>query len=199
MVLILLFSFVVVMLAFVVWFCVRNVTNHVENKPEPVELPEPLESVEQSVHRGEFDESAESLQAPGAIESLEQSELPEPFEEEENSDNDIIKQLGELFQTRIIDSKAFLDPNLNMEKAAKLINTNRTYISKVVNIQYGLPYRDLMGKLRLEYSKKLLLEEPNETMVSIAKKCGFLASNQFIRKFREQEGVTPTVWRSSQL
>ena len=189
MVLILLLSFVAAVLVAVVWFSVKNLNQTVKSEPEQVEAVD-------EVGLSDEVEPVELFDLPGQTEMSHDSEsfqdIPEP-------QNESLILLGQLFQTRIIDAKAFLDPNFSMQDAARMLNTNRTYISKVVNMQYGASFKELIARLRLDYSKKILLEEPNETMVCVAKKCGFLASNQFIRKFREQEGVTPLVWRSSQM
>ena len=64
-------------------------------------------------------------------------------------------------------------------------------------MKYGVSFREYLNTLRIEHAKKLLMSEPNSSMVSISGRCGFYGANQFIRKFREMEGVTPTVWRAS--
>ena len=86
---------------------------------------------------------------------------------------------------------------MTMEEMASRIGTNRTYISRIVNMKYGVSFREYLNTLRIEHAKKLLMSEPNSSMVSISGRCGFYGANQFIRKFREMEGVTPTVWRAS--
>ena len=87
---------------------------------------------------------------------------------------------------------------MSIDEISQRLNTNRTYVSKLVNIYYGMPFRDYLNKLRLDYSKELMAAEPDAVIDYIAAKSGFQSSTQFIRKFRETEGVTPTVWRTLQ-
>ena len=42
-----------------------------------------------------------------------------------------------------------------------------------------------------------MTDEPDASLEYIAVKSGFQSSTQFIRKFRETEGITPTVWKAT--
>jgi len=106
-------------------------------------------------------------------------------------------KLASGFQDMIVTKQAFLNPSLSIEEVANSLNTNRTYVSKLVNIEYGLPFRDYINKLRLDYAKSLITDEPDTSMDYIAAKSGFQSATQFIRKFKEVEGITPAVWRSN--
>lgn len=104
----------------------------------------------------------------------------------------------ESFRQVMIEEQGFLNPSMTIDEISKTLNTNRTYVSKLVNIYYGVPFRDYLNNLRLDYAKRLLMDEPDAVIDYVAAKSGFQSSTQFIRKFRETEGVTPTVWRTLQ-
>ena len=93
----------------------------------------------------------------------------------------------------------YLNPSLTIEEIARVLNTNRTYVSKLVNLYYGMSFRDYLNTKRLEYSKQLMTDEPDASLDYISAKSGFQSSTQFIRKFRETEGLTPTVWKQTLL
>jgi len=101
------------------------------------------------------------------------------------------------FKQHMEKEHGFLNPMLTIEEIAHTLNTNRTYVSKLVNLYYGMPFRDYLNKLRLDYSKQLMADEPDASLEYIAVKSGFQSSTQFIRKFRETEGVTPTIWKQT--
>lgn len=101
------------------------------------------------------------------------------------------------FKQHMEKEQGFLNPMLTIEEIAHTLNTNRTYVSKLVNLYYGMPFRDYLNKLRLDYSKQLMADEPDASLEYIAVKSGFQSSTQFIRKFRETEGVTPTIWKQT--
>lgn len=108
-------------------------------------------------------------------------------------------KLIESFNNYMVKERGFLNPSLTIEEIAAVLNSNRTYVSKVVNLSYGMPFRDYLSKLRLDYSKQLMVDEPDASLEYIATKSGFQSSTQFIRKFRETEGITPTVWKQTQM
>lgn len=91
----------------------------------------------------------------------------------------------------------YLNPALSIEEIARVLNTNRTYVSKLVNLYYGMPFRDYLNKKRMDYARQLMMDEPDAALDYIAAKSGFQSSTQFIRKFRETEGITPTVWKAT--
>ena len=101
------------------------------------------------------------------------------------------------FEDLIVAKQGFLNPSLSIEEVSNSLNTNRTYVSKLVNIEYGMPFRDYINKLRLDFAKKLIADEPDASMDYIALKSGFQSATQFIRKFKQIEGVTPATWRST--
>lgn len=103
------------------------------------------------------------------------------------------------FQEYMVANQGFLNPNMTIDVISEQLNTNRTYVSKLVNIYYGMPFRDYLNKLRMDFAKQLMLDEPDASIEYIAAKSGFQSSTQFIRKFKEQENVTPAVWRNAQL
>ena len=107
----------------------------------------------------------------------------------------IMNSFRELMET----DQGFQDPGMTIDEVSRRLNTNRTYVSKLVNIYYGMPFRDYLNKLRMDYAKQLMLDEPDASIEYIAVKSGFQSSTQFIRKFKETESTTPAAWRSAQL
>ena len=105
-------------------------------------------------------------------------------------------KLMDSFQELMIKEQGFLNPSMTIDEISRQLNSNRTYVSKLVNIYYGMPFRDYLNNLRIDFAKQLMLDEPDAVIDYIALKSGFQSSTQFIRKFRETEGLTPTVWRS---
>ena len=107
-------------------------------------------------------------------------------------------KLMDAFKQYMVKEQGFLNPNLTIEEISRILNTNRTYVSKLVNLYYGMPFRDYLNSLRMNYAKQLMTDEPDASLEYIAVKSGFQSSTQFIRKFRETEGVTPTIWKTMQ-
>ena len=105
----------------------------------------------------------------------------------------IMDSFKDLMETQ----QGFRDPNMTIDVISHDLNSNRTYVSKLVNIYYGMPFRDYLSRQRIDYAKSLMTDEPDASLDYIAAKSGFQSSTQFIRKFKELESTTPSVWRSS--
>lgn len=103
------------------------------------------------------------------------------------------------FRELMESEEGFRNPTITIDEVSHKLNTNRTYVSKLVNIYYGMPFRDYLNKLRMDYAKQLMLDEPDASIEYIAVKSGFQSSTQFIRKFKEHEATTPAAWRTAQL
>ena len=101
------------------------------------------------------------------------------------------------FKRYMIKERGYLNPSLTIEEIARVLNTNRTYVSKLVNLYFGMSFRDYLSSLRMDYAKQLMKDEPDASLDYIAVKSGFQSSTQFIRKFREVEGITPSVWKAT--
>jgi len=107
-------------------------------------------------------------------------------------------KIMDAFKQHMEKEQGFLNPTLTIEEISRILNTNRTYVSKLVNLYYGMPFRDYLNSLRMNYAKQMMTDEPDASLDYIAAKSGFQSSTQFIRKFRETEGITPTVWKTLQ-
>lgn len=97
----------------------------------------------------------------------------------------------------LITEKGYLDPELTIDKLAEDMRTSRTYISKVVNNNFHVSFREFVNNLRIEHAKQLLEENQETTIESIALNSGFLTASQFNRKFKECEGMSPRLWQAA--
>ncbi len=93
-----------------------------------------------------------------------------------------------------VEAKAYTKPKLTIEDLSVAVCTNRTYIYRFLNAQYGMTFREWVNSLRLEYAKELMLTEPDLTLADVAAKAGYMSPSYFSRTFKEAEGVTPTNW-----
>jgi AraC-like DNA-binding protein len=90
---------------------------------------------------------------------------------------------------------------LRITSVSDSLKTNRTYISRLINDEFGVNFNEFVNKYRIEEAKKLL--ESNEsklfTMEHIAEKSGFGSVNSFTRVFKEFEGITPGQFKNKSI
>ena len=103
------------------------------------------------------------------------------------------------FLNYMTEEKPFLNPDLSIMDVADALHSNRTYISILVNENFQMTFRDYINKRRIEFSKEVMLEHPDEILEEIAERSGFLSDSQFSKKFKEMEGLSPRSWLQKQL
>lgn len=86
-------------------------------------------------------------------------------------------------------------PGLNIEELAVRLGTNRTYLSAYIKATYQVSFREWIAAHRIEYAKKLLLDNPRMTIAEASETSGFLSMSYFTKIFTEKEGASPSKWR----
>ena len=87
---------------------------------------------------------------------------------------------------------------ISISQCAKQMHLSKFYYIKVFKSYTGqTPYDYLLG-LRLQAAQKLLLET-NLAVNTIAEKCGFTNSKNFIPHFKQKVGMTPSCFRKAYL
>src|SRR5574344_213594 len=107
---------------------------------------------------------------------------------------DSILEIGEhLHQWKM--KKKYLCSGITIESLAKELNTNRVYLSMIVNREGRHTFREWITSLRMEDAKRMLTDNKNMTIAEVAYKCGFSSDSYFVRVFSVSEGMTPAKWR----
>jgi AraC-like DNA-binding protein len=92
-------------------------------------------------------------------------------------------------------NKDFLDKKITLNSLAKKINTNSTYLSKVINTQVGMSFSNYLKKIRVEYALQSLKENKVYTKYSIkvlAEEFGFNSAESFTKAFYKELGIYPS-------
>lgn len=91
--------------------------------------------------------------------------------------------------------KNFLKQNLTLPIVAKMIGSNRTHLSYVLNVHLDVTFTTYLKILRIKYITNLLLEDSkylNFKIDSLAEKCGMSNRQIFSAHFLEINGIRPT-------
>lgn len=93
----------------------------------------------------------------------------------------------------IIQQQAF-DPDIQMQDIAGRLGLSPSQLTRRFQSVYGSKPAAYLTKLRLEEAKRLLVET-NDTLESIAYRCGFDNGSYFCRVFTGKTGTNPSVFR----
>ena len=87
----------------------------------------------------------------------------------------------------------FLNKDLSLSYLSKKLRTNSTYLSKAVNSVGKKTFIDFVHEYRIDYAKKLLLNEDFSiyTIQTIAEKSGFRSTSVFYNAFKKQTSIAP--------
>ena len=93
--------------------------------------------------------------------------------------------------------KIFLQPNLDVKTLAKELETNEKYLSQLINKKYNVNFSNFINDHRIEYSKKILLDQKysNYTVEAIGNLSGFNSKSGFNATFKKHTGLTPTDYK----
>lgn len=95
-------------------------------------------------------------------------------------------------------NRIYLNPELSIKEMAQNIGYPVASVSMAVNKCFGMNFRNLINKYRVEEVKRLLKDPPSHlSMLGIALECGFNSEASFYRIFRQETGLSPSDYMKS--
>lgn len=113
-----------------------------------------------------------------------------------SSSYDEEKRLSAL-QKLMLEEQLFLQPRITLGDVAERLDSNTTYVSRLVNNAYNLGFPEFINTLRVDYAEQFILNHREAKQDEIATKCGFLSASSFNNTFKKITGMTPKVWLAS--
>ena len=117
-------------------------------------------------------------------------------EEEKEETNPAYAAYRATLEAWLAKEKPYLNPDFQLMDLRQVLPLNRTYLSQLINAQYGCSFYQWVNDLRIEEAKRLMTEQPEMTIEEVSKQCGFSYRRNFSRTFVEITGMTPSEWRS---
>jgi len=107
-----------------------------------------------------------------------------------------VKEWKQKLQQLMQQAKAFEDPELSLSHVAKQLQSNPSFISRMVNQGFGINFNDFVNQFRIEAIKEMLEkgEHKKQTLLAIAFECGFNSKATFNRAFKKATGYSPKEW-----
>ena len=106
----------------------------------------------------------------------------------------LFQRLEELMREQAI----YKDNQLTKDKAAELLDTNRTYLSQAINEQTGLNFTQYINQYRVNEAVRLLSDPSNTTTLkAIAAEVGFSSMSTFYKLFQNSVGMPPKQYRDT--
>jgi len=129
--------------------------------------------------------------------------LFEPVKEEEPQQAEVAKEKSPELDTwkeklaKIMEEKKpYLEPDLNLAQLSRLLNTNPSFLSKIINEGFCQNFNDYINDYRVKavIEKLKAGEQKTQTLLGIAYDCGFNSKATFNRAFKKLTGTSPKEW-----
>ncbi len=105
--------------------------------------------------------------------------------------------LGRL-EALMLDPEVYTANDISKEKIAKMIGTNRTYLSKIINDYYGISFTQFITGLRIKEAMRRLSDPLDNTPIKkLSSDLGFNSLSTFYSRFMDETGITPANYRNS--
>lgn len=109
----------------------------------------------------------------------------------ENDVDSLMNRINVLFEKE----KCYLRNDLQINDVASMLYTNKTYISKAINMEVNKSFRDYVNFHRVREAMKLYLENPKITIKEMYERSGFKNYSSFSMAFKLHTGCTPGEWK----
>ena len=117
------------------------------------------------------------------------------FEYSGTGDEKIPARLREEIVALFEQEKIYLDKELTIWDLTGRLGTNRTYVSKIFNNEFGINFATFVNHHRVAHAKKMIDEDKNISVDEIADLCGFGSVASLYRAFLAREKVSLPQYR----
>lgn len=93
----------------------------------------------------------------------------------------------------------YLKQGTTLEDLSSELMTNRTYLSAYINNTYSCTFKEFIYMLRIEAAIQIMIAEPQINVEDLGGRVGIPSASTFNRQFVKQMGVTPAVWKMTNL
>ncbi|WP_071147298.1 AraC family transcriptional regulator [Bacteroides ihuae] len=109
-------------------------------------------------------------------------------------------ELYYLLNQLMLEKKVYKDHFITKEKVADMLDTNRTYLSQVINEQSGKTFTHYINSFRVEEAVRVLSDANNNIpLKALSSELGFNSISTFYNVFQSAVGMPPSLYRSKVL
>ena len=105
------------------------------------------------------------------------------------------ERLRQLFEHE----RVYRDEALSLSKVAALVELSTHQLSELLNARFGLGFSRYVRQYRVAAARRMLVEEPRASVLSVGLSVGFGSQSTFYVAFKDEVGVVPGEYRRRQL
>lgn len=152
-----------------------------------------IDNFVQDLQQADFEEKsycqvmAESEESKDSI--IDSKEIPD-----RQISSEVYQRLVIQFTKLTDEEKVYLKHDLRLDEVARLMFTNRAYVSRVIKEEYQCSFSDYINRKRIDFSMELMRLNPSLTQSKIAERSGFINAQSYSRTFKKMIGIPPKEW-----
>lgn len=137
-----------------------------------------------------FDNSVELMRKDKELQEIKKKEKYATSLLSEEANSTLYTSLLKLVE----EERIFLNNKLTIEDVAKRLNTNRTYLSQIINEKTDTNFNNFINKYRIQEAQVCLLNDEIKSynIEGIAQTVGFSSKSTFNGAFKKFTGLTPS-------
>ena len=104
--------------------------------------------------------------------------------------------LGMRIEEILSSAEVVCEQDFTLTKLAKLVDSNTTYVSQVINEKYGTAFSNVLAGFRIKEACRRMNDETERysqmTIEAIAMGTGFKSRTTFVNAFKRETGLKPS-------
>ena len=121
---------------------------------------------------------------------------PTPEENEEETPQAPFSAYRAALEEWMDKEKPYTNPEFRLLDMRQVLPLNRTYLSQLINNEYGCNFYQYVTNYRIEEAKRLMKENPTMQLQEVGELSGFSSPTVFSRVFSRETGMTPREWNT---
>lgn len=110
-------------------------------------------------------------------------------------------QILQMIEEHLETARPYLKHGYSLRNLSEDLDVTYTYLSFIINREYGLNFNDLINRYRIKYMRSLM-ESPDAhmyTLEGLAHQAGFSSRSTFYRAFQKSTGKMPSAFMRDML
>jgi AraC-like DNA-binding protein len=109
------------------------------------------------------------------------------------------EELIECLEELLSSTRAFLDPNLTIQRFSRRSGVTTRDVSAAINDLRHCNFNQWLNGFRTEEARRIMREDPSRNMTDVMHAAGFQNKSTFNAAFKAIEGTSPGRWRDQQI
>ena len=116
-----------------------------------------------------------------------------------NNSKDDSQELIDKLIAYMKNDKPYLFSDINLDDVSQKLNTNRTYLSKLINEHFNKNFNDFINEFRIKTARQILADHGKNhiSIEGVGQMAGFNSRSNFFTCFKKYTGISPSFFRQS--